>query len=646
MTIITTSVSDEVQEKYPKYRLSVYGEGQEYLGAVGGGLYYGIPVLFIPGNAGSYRQVRSMASVALRKAFQDDVRFKYHFNYFTIDFNEEYSALYGGNLNDQADFVAECVKKILTLYQVKTKSPPKSVVLIGHSIGGMVAKALFSRPDFDPDLINVIITLATPHQPVVLLDRETQDFYNNVNRYWTENRNSKLKDVTLVSVGGGDRDVQVRSSLTRSEHADVNVISTAAPSTWVSTDHQCIAWCKQLMLALNRALYDCVAEETYQITDETSLRGKIFNYHLLRKSAGKKYKGDFEPNMSFDKEAYWYDSVKRQFSFVKEDVKEDSHLLVKILDDEKHETLTIDAVNVDNADWLFGCKALDIHNSVRYCKEGDNLSDESYILPSGGNRKTATFNLRKLGRSKGYTHILIFIPKDSEGVQVHVDVYNRNDREVTYEVPRWISFWKPHVVIEETKPKAVYHNISLESLELPWQAYEMAVEPLSDKCKSADDHYGLMRFVSPWANDATQALIGFNVSNKLTAKLQTMKPADASDKSLQYPNPSMIFFLDPSCSYQITIRSSIGQMWGQMIRFYAPMVLPLVISVILITLVQQIKLFQKEHSFPSFLSVITNRVTPDIGGVAKQAAWIFGHNVRYCRAGTNHRLSAARLAGN
>ena len=153
--------------------------------------FTGIPVLFVPGNSGSHKQVRlnsdiikysvvqlfsqernmlkivhtyvtliqvrSFASVALRKTLDDDdYDGKYsnsiHFDYFAVDFGEVLSAVYGGVLDDQSSFTALAVKKILHMYQdskSKRGTPPSSVVLIGHSIGGVVAKAVFTEPEFD-----------------------------------------------------------------------------------------------------------------------------------------------------------------------------------------------------------------------------------------------------------------------------------------------------------------------------------------------------------------------------------------------------------------------------------------------------------------------------------------------------------------
>ena len=76
-----------------------------------------------------------------------------------MDFGEELSAVYGGVLDDQSSFTALAVKKILQMYpdsKTKKGTPPTSVVLIGHSIGGVVAKAVFTEPDFDSSQVTMI----------------------------------------------------------------------------------------------------------------------------------------------------------------------------------------------------------------------------------------------------------------------------------------------------------------------------------------------------------------------------------------------------------------------------------------------------------------------------------------------------------
>ncbi len=64
-------------------------------------------------------------------------------------------------------------------------------MVIGHSVGGMVAKSLLVSGDavsgdaaspyaVNPAAIQVIITLATPHTPVLLMDAQAHNFYDKV----------------------------------------------------------------------------------------------------------------------------------------------------------------------------------------------------------------------------------------------------------------------------------------------------------------------------------------------------------------------------------------------------------------------------------------------------------------------------------
>jgi len=394
---------------HDKYSLYAYGEGKTSE-AVFKERFSGIPVIFIPGNAGSFRQVRSLASIALRKAIEE-TKYKIHFDYFAVDFVEEFSALYGGTLQDQAEFVRKSIQDILSLYQGQ-KQAPTSVVLVGHSVGGLVAKALFLDQNFDHSTVNIIITLATPHSaPVVNADIYLSQFYEDIDNHWNYDRQSS--HVSLVSIGGGVKDIQVRPGLTWSDHADINVQSTSASGIWVSADHRCIVWCKQLTLALNRVLFDLINKETGQLSQEKEEILQVFNYHLIHRTAGKRFKPNLHPkNQVFDKDGDWKDILKRQYTFKHEmpgGLTKNTYLMVKTLDDIKHEMLTVDAVNMDNDNWVFGCKATIAHNSQMLCENGINLSQDSVIIPSNGKRKTITINLDKV--RSNFTHIVVSWPK-------------------------------------------------------------------------------------------------------------------------------------------------------------------------------------------------------------------------------------------
>jgi glycosylphosphatidylinositol deacylase len=81
----------------------------------------------------------------------------------------------------------------------------------------MFLRSLYLHPDFEAGKVNTIITLATPHRPVIVTDWDLHKFYEDVNLYWKLNNETKLSHVTLVSIGGGFRDTQVILKNSRTE---------------------------------------------------------------------------------------------------------------------------------------------------------------------------------------------------------------------------------------------------------------------------------------------------------------------------------------------------------------------------------------------------------------------------------------------
>lgn len=57
-----------------------------------------------------------------------------------VDFDEEFTAMSGPGLAQQVMFVSKCVAFILSKYSVMAEKAPKSVILVGHSMGGLVAR--------------------------------------------------------------------------------------------------------------------------------------------------------------------------------------------------------------------------------------------------------------------------------------------------------------------------------------------------------------------------------------------------------------------------------------------------------------------------------------------------------------------------
>lgn len=284
-----------------KYSLYLYREG----GVDEDTRVKGVPILFIPGNAGSYKQMRPIAAEAANY-FHNELREdtasinngKRPLDFFTVDFNEELTAFHGQTLLDQAEYLNEAIAYILALYHNPQASvresglpDPKSVILLGHSMGGMVARSMLHMSNYQEDSINTIITLATPHSRApVSFDVDMVSTYQDMNSYWRESyslepENNPLADVTLVSVAGGGLDTMIASEYTSltsivPDTHGFTVFTSGIPHVWTGMDHLAIMWCDQLRKAIVKAIFDVVdvrrpAQTRAQSERITALRRRL-----------------------------------------------------------------------------------------------------------------------------------------------------------------------------------------------------------------------------------------------------------------------------------------------------------------------------------------------------------------------------------
>lgn len=254
----------------------------------------GTPVIFIPGNAGSYRQVRSIASLAAEIAANPENNHT-RLDFYTMDFQEDFSAFHGRTLLDQAEYVNDAIKYILQLYDKDSPDipHPKSVIIIGHSMGGFIARSLVVLNNYIPESINTIVTLATPHIiPPLTFDSEMTGIYNRVNQYWAHSFSDSnidrnpLSSVALVSIGGGKNDNMIQSdyislSPIAASSNSFATLSTSIPGVWTSIDHLAIVWCHQCRTALVNSLFEIVDLNSPSKTKPLDQRMRIFAKYLL-----------------------------------------------------------------------------------------------------------------------------------------------------------------------------------------------------------------------------------------------------------------------------------------------------------------------------------------------------------------------------
>jgi hypothetical protein len=151
----------------------------------------GIPVLYVHGNKGHYKEVRSLGYTS--DIIADKVKTTKRLEYFTLDFQEEASALNGAYLQDQAEYVNMAVSAILRLYRKqargnkeKLKHAVKSVIVVGHSMGGIAATHALSLSSYRQGSISTIITLSSPHAYApIYLDSAMDRLYTQTYNTWS-----------------------------------------------------------------------------------------------------------------------------------------------------------------------------------------------------------------------------------------------------------------------------------------------------------------------------------------------------------------------------------------------------------------------------------------------------------------------------
>ncbi|CAH6722435.1 GPI inositol-deacylase [[Candida] jaroonii] len=283
-----------------KYSLYLYREQGKDLKPTAKNNYKlnGIPVLFIPGNAGSYKQARSIASKTANLYFNNEYNGPntniQNMDFFTADFNEDFTAFHGRTMLDQAEYANEAIKFILSLYEENITS----VLIIGHSMGGIVSRVLMTLPNYKPQSVKSIITLSSPHSKAPLtFDRDIMKIYQSINEFWklgySDNEDSiskeaqkRLKDVSLFSITGGLLDNILPADYTTVENLvpktnGFTVFTSGIEDVWTSIDHLAIVWCDQLRTVISNMLLDMIDPSVEEKVKPLNERMEIARHHLL-----------------------------------------------------------------------------------------------------------------------------------------------------------------------------------------------------------------------------------------------------------------------------------------------------------------------------------------------------------------------------
>jgi hypothetical protein len=243
--------------------------------------------LFLPGQAGSYRQVRSFGTASAKLERQQSESTENAIDWFTVDFGDEWSGLSGVILQRQTAFAARCIDRILTLYEhLPSDQRPQAVSLVGHSMGGVVARAVAALPSvLARRAVGTVLALHSPLAPAALPHDSVTQFYASIDESWCNGANAHaLARVAVLSLGGGLRDTLVRSDLSAvpqrpcAHNVSYATVLPSIEGIQRSADHQCGVWC--LEVAERVALAFRQLTPLLDTPDESTTRLAVLKQHL------------------------------------------------------------------------------------------------------------------------------------------------------------------------------------------------------------------------------------------------------------------------------------------------------------------------------------------------------------------------------
>jgi hypothetical protein len=90
-------------------------------------------------------------------------------------------------------------------------------------------------------------------------------------------------------------------------------------------------------------------------------------FFSVQRTAGKRFFTSFHPHtVYFDSNAVWKENIQRQYTFREPNgIVAETYIMIRLIDDVKHEMLAVEAIGANDKDWVFACVADVVHTGVR-----------------------------------------------------------------------------------------------------------------------------------------------------------------------------------------------------------------------------------------------------------------------------------------
>lgn len=435
-------------------------------------------------------------------------------------------------------------------------------------MGGIIAKSVLLHDKTNSSLASILITLASPHTPNIAFDKTFIDFYHRIN-----SRAKRIKDMgtSVVSIGGGPRDLQVTSSQIIDPLADLNVLTTAIPNVWRSQDHLSILWCKQLIIVLVRGLFDCVdaTDRVPRITSDPDVKSRAFSYHLSSRFADKHF-GNYEKITNFES-GKWIEVTSPHYTYTSNDNRQSkgrqsnkiTYLIIPIDLESAYSYISFDAINLEISDWIFVCSA-SVENSNKKCKSGLNLTNLTRLSPDYlfQQRKTVDIKFADIISLSEVTHFVVKISNDAEKntpVVVHIDKYYHESRNTHIDATG--VYWLPSPVktiftgykysVINIEPGSLRYHVDVSGVD---DGVSFLLESITDGENNNMPGYVVIEMQESCNSSNSVIIQFFTLTEKNIARSQILRMQTNGDYKKPDSTVKIILSFDPKFSYKIVVQ--------------------------------------------------------------------------------------------
>ncbi|BAA95706.2 unnamed protein product [Arabidopsis thaliana] len=686
-TYIPISVTDDTTPG--RYGLYLYHEGwrkidfKEHLKKLSG-----VPVLFIPGNAGSYKQVRSVAAESDR-AFQGgpfertfyqeasllrgggadtesvdyDLPSQYsnRLDWFAVDLEGEHSAMDGRILEEHTEYVVYAIHRILDQYKeshdtreregaAASSKLPHDVILVGHSMGGFVARAAAVHPRLRKSAVQTILTLSSPHQsPPLALQPSLGHYFAQVNREWKKGYEVQtspggnyvsdplLSGVVVVSISGGYNDYQVRSKLESldgivpSSHGFM-ISSTSMTNVWLSMEHQAILWCNQLVVQVSHTLLSMVDSKTNQPFSDTDKRLWVLT-RMLQSALAQSFNGMTPMEVSHELPILaskgstcfldWRDDALDRDLYIQ------TSTVTILAMDGRRRWLDIDLLGSNGKNHfifvtnLVPCSGVRLHlwpekeksnSNLPVCERVLEVTSKMVLIPAGPAPKQQFLNDKK--------HVTEMRPSLAQAVSGKPPVavsmavgqfFNPGDGavEVSSQSMLLSTYWAKEIFLKEDHPLA--YNLSFStslgllpatlSLKTTGCGIKTFGLPDGETGDLDKDKLCKLRCFPPVAL-AWDSASGLHVFANLYSETIVIDSSPALWSSQSSEKTTVMLLVDPHCSYTASVHVSAPAMSSRFVLLYGPQIVGFSFAVIMFALMRQANQWDNKLSVPPLLSAV------------------------------------------